>query len=278
MRRLFIVWLSWASLAIIHVPAHALGKELVLGLPPYQPSRMLIAEYQPLADHLRTALKRPVRIVTAKDTHTYTQRMLAGDYELVAVPGHLARLAQQDKDWYPLARFAPDTQVLLLARKQDMNLMPDDLKGRTLAMPDRLRLVSVAAEHWLAQRNLLADRDYTALETPSFGNAIDALLTRRADMAVISRAGTRQIREADLQQVRILAETASIPMHLFAVRADVAPDARAQIRRALVSYHPDEGIPIVDITPNVMNAMDIYLEETRRRLQGKVQPLQQAKP
>lgn len=278
MLRLLIVWLSWASLTIIHVPAHAFGKELVIGLPPYQPARTLLAKYQPLADHLRTALKRPVRVVTARDIRTYTHRMLAGDYELVVVPGHLARLAQQDKNWSPLARYAPDTQVLLLARKQDTDLKLEDLKGKALAMPDRLRLVSVAAEHWLAQRNLLADRDYTALETLSFGSAIEALLTRRADMAVITRTGTHQIRETDLQQVRILAETASIPMHLFAVRADVPPAARTQIQHALFSYQALDGTPITDVKPNVMQSMDLYLEETRRRLQGKVQPLQQAKP
>lgn len=278
MLRLLIVWLGWISLTLIHAPAHALGKELVIGLPPYQPARTLIAEYQPLANHLRTTLKRPVRVVTARDIRTYTQRMLAGDYELVAVPGHLARLAQQEKNWHPLARFAPDTQVLLLARKQDVELMPADLKGKTLAMPDRLRLVSVAAEHWLAQHDLLADRDYTALETISFGSAVHALLAHRADMAIITRTGLTQIRESDRQQIRIIPETATIPMHLFAVRADVPPAARAQIQRALLSYPAHDDIAITDIKPDVMPAMDIYLEETRRRLENKAKPMQQAKP
>lgn len=278
MLRLLTIWLGLLSFLLTSVPAYALGKELLIGLPPYQPARPLIAEYQALATHLRQELNRPVRVVTTKDIRTFTQRMLAGDYEMVVVPGHLARLAQREKGWQPLARFAPDTQVLLLARKQDPDLVPENIKGKTLAMPDRLRLVSIAAEHWLAQHHLLAGRDYTALETPSFGSAVNALLTHQADMAIITRAGINQIRESDWLQIRIVAETASVPMHLFAIRASVAQTERTQLQRALLTYQAPNQVPITTVAPETMLAMDAYLEETQRRFKHNAQAIRQAQP
>ncbi len=118
--RLFALWLGLLSLTI-HVPTHAAGKELVVGVQPYEPTRTLIAEHEKLAVHLRKSLNRPVRLVTAKDATAFGRRILAGDYELVIGAAHLVRLAQQDQGWHPLARYVPDTPVLLLARKKAEN-------------------------------------------------------------------------------------------------------------------------------------------------------------
>jgi hypothetical protein len=96
MLRLITLWLGVFSL-IMHAPAHAVGKERVVGVPSCQPARLLIADYQSLAAHLPGALNRPVFAASADakpDTLAKLQRALLS-YQ--APNGmHTALLASQD--------------------------------------------------------------------------------------------------------------------------------------------------------------------------------------
>jgi phosphonate transport system substrate-binding protein len=271
--RIFALWLGLLSL-ILHAPAHAVGKELVVGVQPYQPTRALIAHHQNLAAHLRKTLKRPVRIVTASDVNAFGQRILAGDYELAIAPAHLARLAQRDYGWHPLARHTPDTSALLLARKDKTDYTVDSLRGKVLATHGRLRLVSLVAEHWLAERDLQAERDYSLLETASPASAVNALIGGQADMATVTLASMAQVRRSDVAQVRIVQEISSLPLLFFVARADMTPDRRAQLQRALLDYPTPQGGGMVTANEQDLASMDNYLEHTHRLLQASALPSQ----
>lgn len=273
--RLVALWLGLLSL-IIHAPAHAAGKELVVGVQPYEPTRSLIAQHEKLAAHLRQSLKRPVRLVTAKDASAFGRRILAGDYELAIGSAHLVRLAQQDRGWHPLARYVPDTPVLLLARKKAKNDTAASLRGRTLATPGPSRLASLVAEHWLAGQGLLAKRDFSVLETGSPGATVHALVSGKADMAVATLASMRQIRGAEVAQLRIVQEIATVPLLVFAARPDVQPDMRARLQNALLAYQAPQGNQTAAVKEQDLAAMDPYLDQTRRLLKRGTPPTRQA--
>jgi ABC-type phosphate/phosphonate transport system substrate-binding protein len=263
--RLLALWLGLLSL-IIHAPTHAAGKELVVGVQPYEPTRILIAEHEKLAAHLRQSLNRPVRLVTAKDVNAFGRHILAGDYELVIGAAHLVRLAQQDKGWQPLARYLPDTLVLLLARKEAENDTVVTLRGRTLATPERSRLVSLLAERWLADQGLLAERDFRVLETGSPGSTVHALVSGKADMAVATLASMSQIRSGEVEQLRVVQEITSAPRLVFAAHPGVKPDMRTRLQNALLAYPSPQGRQIVAMTEHELAVMDPYLDQTRRLL------------
>lgn len=268
MRLFSILGLALLGLAL-HVPAHATGKVLVVGVHPYQPTRALIAYHEHLAAHLRATLKRPVRIVTAKSVRAFGSRILAGEYELVLGPGHLLRLAQRERGWHPLARYVPDTPLLLLARSDAGDLTVDALKGRTLASPGRVRLAGRAAETWLAERQLLPGRDFEVLDAGTPASAIHALVSGKADMAVATLASMSQARSDEVAQLRIVEELAPVPLLFFAARPDVSPAMRARLQRALLAYATPQGIRPVVATEQELAAMDVYLDQTRQLLQGQ---------
>lgn len=275
--RLFALWLGLLSL-ILHAPAHAAGKELVVGVQPYQPTRALVVYHEKLAAYLRSTLKRPVRIVTARDERAFGRRMLAGDYELAIAPAHLARLAQLDRGWHPLARYVPDSSVLLLARKDDADFTVASLQGKVLAAHDRLRLVSLITEHWLAGQQLQAERDYRLLETASPASTVHALVSGQADLAAVSLASMAQVHRSDVEQVRVVHEITPLPLLFFVARADMKPDMRAQLQRALLAYQTPQGGRTVAAGKQDLVPMDAYLEQTRQLLQRSALQAQPTQP
>lgn len=262
--RLLFYWMSAFSLML--APSSHAASELVVGVLPYQPVRMLIISHTALATHLQQTLKRPVRLVTARDARVFGQRMLAGDYDLALAPAHLARLAQVDRGWHPLVRYVPDTPVLLLARQDDADARPAALQGRVLALADRDLLFALAGERWLAQQGLHADRDYTVLETGSHAGALHALASGRADMALGALGALQQARGGDVRQTRIVRQVGSIPLPVFIARNDVPPRTRESLRRALLAHQAHATPHAVAAGADDLAAMDGYLPLTRQRL------------
>ena len=221
----------------IDAPAHAIGKELVVGLQPTQPVRTLIARHETLAIHLRKELDRPVRLVSAKNSRIFGQRLLKGDYELALAPAHMTRLAQQERAGYPLVRYEQDVPVFLLTRQTEPHFTPMDLKNKVLAVPDAAMLATIAGEHWLAQQQqLVANRDYTVLVTGSYASAVHAVVNGQADMALGALGGIGQARPEDIQQLRIIKEVASIPQLIFVARHNTSTKNRADLQRALLTF------------------------------------------
>ncbi len=266
----------WLGLLSLMLPSLAFGKELVVGVQPYQSTRLMIAHHEKLAAHLSESLKRPTRIVTAKDIETYSRRMLAGEYDLVIGPGHLIRLAQLEKNWHPLAHYVPDTPVLLLERQGPRHLDASALKGKKLATPGRIRLASLAAETALASQGLQTPRDYSVLETRTVANAVHALVSGEADLAVAALASLNDVRGSEVQQLQIVQEITMVPLLFFAANPDMPAATRALVQRALYVYETPEGVRTAAIAGPELAAMDSYLEQTRQLLGLDPPPARQA--
>ncbi len=260
---------------IVHLPAHAIGKELIIGLQPTQPIRALIAQHEPLANHLRQALDRPVRLVSAKNSQIFGQRMMNGNYELALAPAHFARLVQRERGWYPLACYEHPLPVFLLSRQAESESTPVDLKNKILAVPDPAMLVTVASEHWLAQQQLLAGRDYTVLVADGYASTVHALISGQADMAVGALGGIGQARPEEIQQLRIVKEIGSIPRLVFVARHDMTAQQRARLQSALLAFRSPTAEPLSVMGKDDLAEVDAYLPETRARLnaQGKLPTL-----
>ncbi|MBT9566783.1 MAG: PhnD/SsuA/transferrin family substrate-binding protein [Thiobacillus sp.] len=261
--RLLLAVLAFAT----QLPAHAVNKELVVGLQPTQPIRALIARHDRLAADLRRELNRPVRLVSARNSRIFGQRLLKGDYELALVSAHLARLVQVDGVGHPLVRYEPSVPVFLLTRQTDAEGAPvAALKTKVLALPDDTMLATIAGQHWLTQQHLLVGRDYTVLVTGGYASAVHAVVNGQADMALGALGGIGQARPEDIQQLRIVKEITSIPQLVFVARHDVTAKGRAKFQRALLALHSSEGKRLHPVGNDDLAEMDIYLPETRMRL------------
>lgn len=266
MYRLFVAWLAGSLLAFA-LPAVA-AQEFVVGVLPYQGARALIAEHRSLATHLRSALKQPVKIVTARNTLVFGQRMLAGDYDLALAPAHLARLAQLEQGWHPIASYQPDTQIYLVSATS----APADKrlgKGAVIAVADRAMLIVLAAQSWLANKAKLGEGDYALLETGAHSAAIQAVLDGRADYAISALAALGQVRKENLGRIRIAHEMGTVPLLVYAARSDTPPATRSTLRRALLKYSVQAPLRIVATDRQALAGMDRFLPATRLLLAGR---------
>lgn len=260
MHQPFIAWLA-ACLLVFAVPVAA-SPALVVGVLPYQSARALIAEHRDLAEYLRGALKRPVRIVTARNTRVFGQRLLAGDYDIALAPAHFARLAQREAGWHLVAEHTPNTPVYLLAAASAPANRPPQA-GDTLAVPDRAMLTTLTAQRWLDARLSLVPEDYTLLEAGSYSAALQALLDGRADYAVSALAAMPQMRSGHLDRIRIAHEIGNVPLLVYIARRDLAPATLARLKTALLKFPVPAPLRVVAPNEHNLSAMDALLPATR---------------
>lgn len=260
-----LLWLTLAWLA----PAANAARELVFGVMPYQGARTLLAYYQPLARHLEAGLGQPVRVVTAPDFKTFSQRLLAGEYDLVLAPAHVVRLAQKTLGWQPLACNQPDNDVLIVTRRDAPRNTLAALKGKTVATADRAMLFWLAAERRLAGAGLIAGRDYRVIETGGQASAVYAVVSGQADAAVITLAGAAMSPPQDLAQVRVLADVGAIPHLVYAARPGFSA---ATLRERLVRYSAPDFPRIAPASEKRLATLDVYLDATRAAIGGAGDP------
>jgi hypothetical protein len=110
---------------------------LELGVLPHLSTRTLMGLYRPVREGLQKQLQRNVQISTAPDWARFHQRVLALDYDCMVSAAHLARLAQVDAGWIPLASYAPPIQALLIAARHRPLSTPQALKGGRLVLANR---------------------------------------------------------------------------------------------------------------------------------------------
>lgn len=261
MLRFFIIGLAACLLA---APARA-EAPFVVGVLPYQGVRALVAEYNQLVSALRATLKRPVKLVTAKDVTLFGQRMLSGDYDLAIAPAHLARLVQVERGWQPLIRITPDNVMLLLDVRPE-GAAPRPLKGATIATPGHTRFTTIALQRWLAEDMHLAETDYQLLDTGSHLAALQAMLDGRADFVVETLATLAQARTGSLDAVRIAHEIGTIPHLIYIVKPGLPEPDLTRLRRSLLAFPLRPPVRAVAADEHTLSAMDRYLAATRQLL------------
>lgn len=247
-----------------------------LGVLPVHSARVLAERYEPLRAYLEKQLKQPVRIESAADFARFQARTLNGDFDLTITPSHFARLAQQDAGFQPLAQFTPDHDSLLVASSDRPLAGIGDLRGKKLAVIDRLAVTVMAALSYLEEQGLEADRDYAVTEHRTHASAAYALVTGLSAAAVTTSQGMLQIPEYLRRKLVVQKHIADIPAFVFLVRPD-APRAQSEhIKTLLLNFPADpEGIgfmrnigytAVVAASETRLKRADAYLKATRKAL------------
>lgn len=247
-----------------------------LGVLPNISARVLMAQYQPLREVLAQALGRPVQVSTASHWAAFHQHTMAGEYDLVVTAGNLARLAQRERSFSPLAIFTPGVRAMLVVAGVRPITALTDLRGQTLALANPLSLVALRGQQWLAENGLRAGRDYQVLNTPT-DDSVGAVLLRGDAMAAMLSAGEYRAIPAGLRaQLQPQASFAELPG--FMVMASPRwPAAQLRgLRDILLAVGDDArgreflastGFDGLRVPPaGLLESMDGYLEATRRLL------------
>lgn len=222
------------------------AEPLIVGVLPVHPTRMLVTRYEPLRAYLQHRLGRPTQIQTAADFRQFHQRTLRGDFHLAITPAHLARLAQKDQGFIPLARFTPDHDFRLVTRKDGPVTDLTDLRGQNLAVIDPLAITVMAALEHLERQGLRAGRDFRVIPYRTHASVIQALLSDEAAAAVSTSQGLAQVPDPQRGQLEARGGGQGVPAFTFLARPNSTPQERKRYQRALLDF------------PGTMEGLDFF--------------------
>lgn len=193
------------------VGAQTSNEELLIGVVPNVSARIILQNYQPLADYLQEGMKRKASIVTSTDFASFHQRVLKGEFHFIVTAPNLGRLAEVDGKWETVAVLEPQIPALLvgLASKPDAKVV--ELKGKKLALANPSSLVAIAGINWLSSQGLRADKDYEILRIANDDSLGLALRSGEAPFAMMSM-GEFRAKPPELQKdLKIITEFIRVP-------------------------------------------------------------------
>lgn len=264
------------------LPAPALAQEkpaakpLTLGLMPYLSTRSLLGIYQPIANRLEQELKQPVHMLTAPDFDTFVKRVVDGDYDLVLLAPHYARLAVRDYGYTPLLLHkAPIRGVLVTAKAKPLTSL-NELHGQSIAVVDRSAVMAIGGALLLAEAGLQENTDYHFVESVSHSSALHSTVAGKTRAAIVSHA-TLILAPQDLQrEASIARELPPIPGMFYIGHSRLPAHRQAEIKQALLGFERTaEGQTFFEKTSHAgfreptrddAELLDRMLPETRRLL------------
>ncbi len=221
---------------------------LEIGIFPYLSTRALLRAYQPLQEYLERQLQRPVNLVTAPDIRTFVERTQEGRYMYVVTAPHFARLAQLEAGYRPLLRAERNLAGAFLARKNSDIRRIEDLRGKLLATPDSLSIVSVLGLELLKHKGLIPGKDVTIQSLPTHNSAVVSLQNGAVDAAVVSLTAFIQMTPMQRAGLNIILQTPEVPNVMYLASAKVSAAEAEVFIQALRQFtdQTPEGREFID--------------------------------
>ncbi|HEC19007.1 MAG TPA: phosphate/phosphite/phosphonate ABC transporter substrate-binding protein [Gammaproteobacteria bacterium] len=211
-------------------------RPLQFGLLPYVSTRKLFTYYRPLRDYLVRILGRPVHLSTAPDFSTYLQRAGEGEYDLYHTAPHFAALAEARYGYRRVSRLLRDLDGSVVVARDGPIQSAADLRGRTLATPDSLAIISFLGERWLRDNGLRPGMDVEVQHLASHNSAILAVARGEAEAAVTSAAVFENMPAQISRRLRVLASTRAVPHMMFMAGSRLSDEEYRTLRQALLAY------------------------------------------
>lgn len=275
-RRRLLALLAGLGCMTLALPLQARETSLKLGLLPYLNTRTLIGNYQPIAAALSEALGLNVQLETAPDFSTFVQRAFRGDYDLMLMAPHYARLAEVEHGYRTILIHKTPIRALLVTARQRPLASLEALRGQTLAIHERSAIIAILGVSWLKDQGLEENRDYRFVQTVTHSNALLHVQNGRARAALVSYSTLIQA-PAELQkEMEIVREFAQIPGLYLLAHPRHDPERVQAVRAALLQFEQSpEGQAFFKTTahggyrdprPEDARLLDRSLPETRRLL------------
>jgi phosphonate transport system substrate-binding protein len=217
-------------------PATAAEKPLILGVFPYLSGYSVVNKFTPLRDYLAAELKRPVQVYTAPDFNTFIERTRRGDYDIALTAPHLARLAILDDGYVPLATYKATLQTMVVVKKDAPYTTLADLRGESIAIPDKLAIVTLLGTQLLRKENLRPGQDYTLVATQSHSSAALSVQYGQQDAAIVGSNPFNQLAPETLDRLRILASSSPLPTQYYIAHKRLGSRQIARLQSLLVTF------------------------------------------
>lgn len=275
-KSMLVSWLVLCLLAVVSSKVAADEHPLVVGVLPTLSPRVLLGNYQPFRTHLEQTLQRPVEMVTAKNFTVFHQNTMAGHYDLVVTAAHLARLAQLEGGFVPLATYQSTNRALLMTSKAAPLKSIAQLRGRTVATLDRYALIASQTVLWLEGKHLQSGKDYKLLETSSHNSAAYSVLSGESALAIVAPAGLKQMPHDIQQGLQTFASLPPLPGVMWLASPRISSEV-PHLKAVLLAFSPQlpAGKQFFDktgyqnmreITEEEMKSLDLHLPYLKQHL------------
>ncbi len=263
-------------LLLITAPTTLLAAEsgsLVMGIFPYLNAHKLYRIYLPVKHHLEQVLNRPVILATAPDYRSFLERTAAGDYDLVVTAPHFALLSEQESGFRRVGKALPRLQgALIVRRDQDIEWI-SDLKGRAVAMPDELAIITFLGEELMQQHDLNTEEDVEILNVAGINRPL-LLVSRGQVDAAVTVAGVINSMPVYVQDsLKVLDLTRDVPHIMFMASPDLDEASFQLIHDSLLEFH-ESGAGGRFFRDSQLGGLEPILDEDMQALEDFVVLLQ----
>lgn len=217
--------------------AQPAASALSIGVLPNVSARILLASYQPMREYFERELRQPVSIVTAPDFRAFAASSLKGEYDIVVTAPNLGRVMQLDGRWEPLAIYEPRIPAVAVARADNPDDSPRQLRGKALALANPQSLVALVGLQWLKSEGLQEGVDFKTVVAANDDSLGAVLRSGEAPWAVMSMGEFRAKPEALRQSLRIVRQITTVP-GFFVMANPALPAAQRQRLKALILALP----------------------------------------
>jgi phosphonate transport system substrate-binding protein len=238
---MLVIMLSPAILSPASATGSAQGATLELGMAPFLPARILIQNYQPLRAQLEQQLKQPVIFVTAPNYKTFYERIQHREYPIIIAVANVAYLASAEAGYVPMLRPVIDTCPVLVVSKNSSLARVQDLRGKTIALPDPLAIISMQGVQMLRESGFDPDKDVNLKHLPNHNAAVNHVISGEAAAAIIFDRALLQMPTATQQSVRVVQKwaKAKAPGVVYLASPALPPQRVAQLTEAILKSTRD---------------------------------------
>lgn len=217
--------IAWIALSFALCLPCALAAESVppleIAILPYLSTRAGLSTYEPMRQYLERRLHRPVLLVTAPDMQTFIMRTQQGMYGYLVTAPHFARYAQLEAGYRPFLRVERNLYgTLVVGKNSDIHSI-SDLRGKVVATPDKLAIISMLGIQLLRNQGLHPGKDVEVRATTSHNSAVLSVQRGWVAAAVTSATALKQMPDELRNSVRELATTAQVPHLMYLARGDI---------------------------------------------------------
>lgn len=228
--RQFLLAISLVS--AVALPAMAADEVYSFSVVPQFERRMLFSIWQPIIDALEQRTGLRFQLVTSLSVSDYESDVLKGHYDFIYINPYMMPIVGETPGYLPLVRDRKPLRGILVVRKDSPFQRPEDLQGRTLAVPSMTALgasLLLRAEldrlHGVRTRVVLA-KTHSSVFLHVLNGFSDA------GGSVQKALAEQDVRIRDT--LRILYQTSEVPSHPLAAHPRVPAAVREKIRQAFI--------------------------------------------
>lgn len=235
---MLVIMLSPVIMSLASASDPEQGAMLELGVAPFLPARTIVQNYQPMRAYLEQHLKEPVMFVTAPDYKTFYERTQRREYPIIITVANAAYLAYAESGYVPMLRPVIDTRPVLVVPKNSNLTRVQNLRGKTVALPDPLAIIAMQGAQMLRESGLDPGKDVNLKHLPNHSAAVNHVISGEAAAAIVSNRALLQMPAATQEGVRVIQtwEKGAVPGVVYLANPALPPQRVAQLTQAILKF------------------------------------------